>query len=436
MPVKNFFRIAVLLACTTPAFGQSPIEPLPPPMLPGSVAPSNPVMIRPATAPVPPVETGLVPLTPMANPTFSPFPPVTIKSPSPSSTSGSVAVIPVSGQPSLSVKQTLPESIAPGQAVLAEVSVTNTGGKLAENVVLLGWWSEGFEISETSVVSYSSNGKRAWGMGAIAAGETRTLKVKLTPIATARPTEFRSGFDATFSTSASDTRSVKVTKPELNLKIAAPDTTILGQPVTVTIHLKNPGASPVGKVTVQAILPEGLQHPKAQDLVSDLPALAAGAGESVPLELTATKLGECKGKIRIEAEGCEPIDHEFRIVVTEAKLAVSISGPKTLYQNWPATYEAVIENQGSYPLKAASLEVKLPAGMSDLRASDKPGHNVGRNLMVWTFDTLQPGEKKTVIWFGFAKQPDDLLTTGTISVGGAPLRRAEWLTKNLGSEGK
>ena len=33
------------------------------------------------------------------------------------------------------------------------------------------------------------NGKRAWGMGAIAAGETRSLKVKLVPGANARPTE-------------------------------------------------------------------------------------------------------------------------------------------------------------------------------------------------------------------------------------------------------
>ena len=120
----------------------------------------------------------------------------------------------------------------------------------------------------------------------------------------------------------------------------------------------------------------------------------------------------------------------------EAKLAVTIHGPKTIYKDWPATYEAVIENQGSYPVKAACLEVKLPTGMTDLRASDKPGHNAGRNLIVWTFDTLQPGEKKTVIWFGFAKQADDLFTTGTVSVGGAPIRRAEWTTKNLGTEAK
>ena len=443
---QRFIRAAVCVATVASAsdsFGQTvPGEPLPPPMLTGLPGPTVPLavtpidpVVRPASTPVPalPADVGLVPLAP----TLAPVPITPTPKPSHAgSTSGSVAIIQVTGQPSLSVKQTLPESIGPGQAVSAEVAVTNTGGKLAENVVLLGWWTDGYDLSETSVTSYTINGKRAWGMGAIAAGETRTLKVKLSPASNARPTEFRSGFDATFSSSSSDTRSVKVLKPELGLQIVAPENVLLGQPITVTIKVKNPGQTSVNKISVQAVIPESLKHPKAQDLVTDVSVLQAGATEAVPLDLTATKLGETKGKIRIEAEGCEAIEQEFRVTVMEAKLAVTLNGPKMLYQNWPATYEAVIENQGSYPVKAASLEIKLPTGMSDLRASDKPGHNAGRNVIVWTFDTLQPGEKKTVIWFGFAKQAEDLLTTGTLSVGGAPVRRAEWTTKNLGNETK
>lgn len=443
-PWKRSVWLAAFLASAASVpdtFGQTaPNEPLPPPTLPGlpePVAPAAPAAVPLAVEPprpgVPavPGDAGLVPLAPAAPPSLALPPPKTS-----GSTSGSVAVIPVSGQPALSVKQILPESIAPGQPVTAEIGVTNTGAKLAENVVLLGWWTDGYDLAETSVTSYVLNGKRAWGMGAIAAGETRTLKVKLTPAATARPTEFRSGFDATFSSSSSDTRSVRVLKPELGLQVAAPDTVLLGQPITVTIKVKNPGQTPVNKITVQALLPESLKHPKAQDLVTDVGVLQAGATEAVPLELTANRIGETRGKVRIEAEGCEAVEQEFRVNVIEAKLAVTIHGPKTLYQNWPATYEAVIENQGAQPVKGASLEIKLPTGLSDLRASDKPGHNAGRSLMVWTLDALQPGEKKTVIWFGFAKQPDDLFTTGTLSVGGAPIRRAEWTTKNLGTEGK
>ncbi len=434
-PWTRVFSLAVLAASGT-AFGQVPGEPLPPPSMSGLPAPMVPLVVTPADPTPPmrlaapaPADGGLVPLGPPSTPSL---PPPTPKN----ATSGSVAVVAVTGQPSLSVKQTLPESIGPGQPVSAEVNVTNTGAKLAENVVLMGWWTDGYELGETSVTSYSINGKRAWGMGAIAAGETRTLKVKLTPSEKARPTEFRSGFDATFSTSASETRSVRVLKPELALQIVAPEMAMLGQPLVVNIKVKNPGQGAVNKITVQAVMPDGLKHAKAQDLVTDVGVLQAGGTEAVPLELTASKVGETKGRIRIEAEGCEAIEQEFRITVMEAKLAVTIHGPKTIYKDWPATFEAVIENQGSYPVKAANFEVKLPTGMADLRASDKPGHNAGRNLIVWTFDTLQPGEKKTVIWFGFAKQTEDLFTAGTLSVGGAPIRRAEWTTKNLGAEVK
>lgn len=434
---KRFVRLAACAAAWASApdtFGQS--DPLPPPSfngLPTPAAVETPPALRLATPA--PADGGLVPLASSTSPYPLPALPAPTVSNGGSST-GSVAVIPVTGQPSLSVKQILPESIGPGQAVPAEISVTNTGGKIAENVVLLGWWTDGYDLGETSVVSYSMNGKRAWGLGAIAAGETRSLKVKLVSGSNARPTEFRSGFDATFSSSSSDTRSVKVLKAELGLHIAAPDTALLGQPITVTVKIKNPGSGVVGKITVQALLPDSLKHPKAQNLTTDVAALAGGASESMPLELTANLVGESMGKIRVEAEGCEAVEQEFRVNVIEAKLAVTLSGPKAIYQNWPATFEAVIENQGAYPVKGASLEVKLPTGLTDLRASDKPVHNAGRNLIVWTLDTLQPGEKKTVIWFGFAKQAEDLFSAGTLSVGGAPVRRAEWTTKNLGTEAK
>jgi hypothetical protein len=123
------------------------------------------------------------------------------------------------------------------------------------------------------------------------------------------------------------------------------------------------------------------------------------------------------------------------VTVIEARVAVTMSGPKQLYQNWPATFEAVIENNGEQAIKGATFDIKLPAGLSDLRASDKPGLDAAANRLVWKFD-LAPGEKKTVLWFGFAKQADDLTTTGAVSVGGTPLKRAECVTKNMGAEGK
>jgi hypothetical protein len=339
------------------------------------------------------------------------------------------------GQSALSVKQTLPDTIVPGQSVAVEVTVSNGGTKPAENVVLAGWWTNGYDLAEASVVAQTVNGRRAWGLGALAIGETKTLKMKLAPQAGVAVSEFRSGFDATCST-ATDTRAVKVLKPELQLQVVAAEMAFVGHPVPLQLRIKNPTAVPVSNVVVRTTLADPLAHPKGNSLESELAVIPAGGTEVLPLDLTAVKAGDGRVRVRVVGANCEPVEAEVRLTAIEARVAVTMNGPKSLYRDWPATYEAVIENQGDQPIKAASFEVKLPPGFTDLRASDKPGYDATSHRIVWKIDALQPGEKKTVVWFGFAKQAEDLTTTGLATVGGAPLKRAEWVTKNLGAESK
>ena len=401
--------------------------------------PVNPTpAAAPASAPVPIPSAGgggfapsptTTPVQPPA-PNFS-APPLPAASPPPLQAAPASAAAP----PLLSVKQALPETIIPGQPVTAEVSVTNTGGKPADNVVLSGWWTNGYTLGESSVVAQMVNGRQSWGLGAIAAGETRSLKLKLAPQQGVMVTEFRSGFDATFS-SASDTRAVKVIKPEVQLQLVAPEVVFVGQPVAVQLKVKNPTAMPITNVSIRSSLPDTVAHPKGNNLESELAVIPAGATEVIPLDLTAVRSGEGRARVRIAAAGCEAVEQEVRLTAMEARVSVSLNGPKALYQNWPATYEAVIENQGDQPIKAATLEVKLPTGFTDLRASDKPGYDSASHRIVWKLDDLKPGEKKTVVWFGFGKQADDLITVGAVTVSGATLKRAEWVTKNLGAEAK
>jgi uncharacterized repeat protein (TIGR01451 family) len=342
----------------------------------------------------------------------------------------------MSAPANLSVKQSLPETVVPGQSVMAEVSVTNTGGKPAENVVLTGWWTPGYELAESSVAAQPAvNGRQTWNMGVIPAGESRVVKVKLTPKAGTAVTEFRSGFDATFS-SATDTRAVKVLKPELVISVEGSDTAFTGQAHTLQLKIKNPAVVGLEKVAVKVELPESLAHPKGPSLESEIAMLAASSTETIPLHLTAVRPGVGRVKVKVSSPGCDALTHDVLITAVEARVGVTVKGPESLYANWPATFSAVIENNGEQAIKNATFDIKLPSGLTDLRASDKPGHDPAGNRLVWKFDALAPGEKKTVFWFGFAKQTDDLNTTASVSVSGTPLKRAEHVTKNLGVEGK
>jgi hypothetical protein len=427
-----------------------PTEPAAP--APTIIAPAAPPVIVPSELPAPavPVVAPAIPATPVVPASTATPGLVPLTQPNAStittnyiapSTGSAVAITssapaPMTGMPSLAVKQILPDTLGPGQPVTIDVNVTNTGTRTAESVVLTGWWTEGYDISETSVAAYTINGRKAWGMGAIAAGESRGVKLKLTPSSTARPIEFRSGFDATFSSAVTDTRSVRVLKPEMKLSVTAPETILVGQPVNIGVKVTNCGQLELKQAKVEILLPEVVQHPNGSKLGTQIAEIAVGKDEMVPLNLTGARSGEGKVKVIVTAPGCEPQEQELRLNVVDAKLAITMHGPKTIYQNWPATYEAVIENQSSVPLKGTSIEVKLPTGLAELRASDKPGYDASSHRVVWSIDTLQPGEKRTVLWFGFAKQTDDLNTSATISIGGMPVKRTEWTTKNAGAEPK
>ena len=441
--------VAALLAVGV-ASAQTPVPPVMPADPPAqfqtapALAPIGAPVPGPSAGPLPPPNLSGTPVPPNASPATTPLPaPIPPPKPAPPQfTTPQPAVVapPPAGASSapaaLSVKQLLPETVVPGQSVAAEVSVTNTGGKAAEGVILAGWWTEGYELAESSVAAQpATNGRQSWSMGVIPAGESRAVKVKLLPKAGTTATEFRSGFDATFS-SATDTRAVKVLKPELQVSVEGSDTAFAGQSHTLTLKVKNPSAAGLEKVSVRVELPETLAHPKGTSLESELAVLAAGTTEAIPLHLTAVKPGGGRVKVKVSSPGCDPLTHEINVSVIEARVNVSLSGPKQLYQNWPATFEATIENNGDQAIKGATFDVKLPPGLTDLRASDKPGLDATANRLVWKFDTLAPGEKKTVFWFGFAKQAEDLTTTGAISVNGTPLKRAENTTKNLGAEGK
>jgi hypothetical protein len=337
------------------------------------------------------------------------------------------------GPAKLAVKQVLPEAITPGQDVECDVVITNTGGEIAENVMLTGWWSNGYELKASSVVAQVVNNRYAWGLGSMAGGESRTVRVKLSPQATAAVTEFRSGFDATFSTS-SDTRSVKIMRPELHLAVEAPKTVFVGQSLMLLLKVKNPTTLPISRVTIKSVLPDAVSHPKGNELESELARIEPGMTETIPLNLSVVRAGEGRAVVRIGGLGCDAVEQEIVFNSIEARMGVTMNGPKSIYQNWPATFEAVVENQGDQTIEDATFEVKLPPGLTELRASNNAGYDGNSHRIVWKLPALKPGEKKTLLWFGVAKQSTDLVSTGTVTVGGSPMKRAETTTHNLGTE--
>ena len=190
--------------------------------------------------------------------------------------------------PYILIKQTLPDSHRAGQPLILEVNVTNTGSRVAESVTLNGWWTEGFDLAETSVPIELAEGRRTWMLGTIRGGKSRSLTLKLTPSTTKPPTEFRSSFDASYKTTASDTRAVPLREPEGARTTVDPS--FVTQARAQTLGSDNPGAlhgvrlvPPVVESSTEEAQPEGPRSTQSNFVTESRSRVRAAEPRGLPV---------------------------------------------------------------------------------------------------------------------------------------------------------
>jgi hypothetical protein len=184
----------------------------------------------------------------------------------------------------------------------------------------------------------------------------------------------------------------------------------------------------VQKIVVQSKLPDGISHPSGSELEADVPVLNGGAVETLPLELTPTRAGPVRTVFKLSGSGVPAIEREFTLTAIDAKLEVDVHGPKTLPVNWPATYEVTVKNTGEQTTPAVQVEVGVPSGFEELRATGSAKLDQTDRRLVWTFGDLKPGEIRTVVWFAVATRAGECPVVVSAGPSGAVMKKADWRT--------
>lgn len=330
----------------------------------------------------------------------------------------------------VSVRQVPPPNILQGQPFTVEVFVTNTGGRPAEDVELIGHWSKSYKLAEADPAAARSLGvQQVWQLGRMAAKETRSLRLVFSPAEQTDGSEFQSSFRVSTRVESNDVKSTPIRRPALELAVTGPAVAVVGQPVRVQLLIRNPDAAEVKGVTVQSKLPPGITHPSGSDLEADVKPLAAGGAETLPLELTPTRAGTVRTVFKVSGTGVPPVEREFTLTAVDAKLEVGLNGPKTLPQNWPGTYEVTVRNAGDQTTPGVQVEVGVPAGFEELRATGGAKFDQAERRLVWAFGDLRAGESRTVVWFGVATRAGDYPVTAAAGPAGAVVKKADWRTQ-------
>ncbi|HUT09644.1 MAG TPA: DUF11 domain-containing protein [Thermoguttaceae bacterium] len=294
--------------------------------------------------------------------------------------------------PHLTIEKVAPKEIQVGKVATFGIKVRNTGAVSAAGVEIRDVIPRGTRlISTVPQASRGIQGELVWTLGTLQPGAEASVEIKLMPIA-----EGEIGSVATVAFQADASARTVATKPELVLQTSAPQQVLIGEELTLSITVSNPGSGVATGVVLEEHIPPGLQHPAGAELeyrVGDLPP-----GESRRLELTllASRPGPTANLLTARGEGNLRTEDRLDINVVAPGLDLAVDGPRRRYLEREATYQFSVHNPGTASAEGVELVAYLPRGLKFVRANNSGYYEETERAVYWRLEELPVNETGTV----------------------------------------
>ena len=293
-------------------------------------------------------------------------------------------------QPRVDVSITKSDSVDPvtaGNDLTYTMVVANAGPSSAAGVTVSDPLPAG-----TSFVSADNGGTLAagtvtWAIGTLASGAsvTRTLVVHVNPSLTAALSNTASVSTSTTDTNAGNNSASQgttvATSADLSVGISdTPDPVAAGGSITYTVSVPNGGPSDAVGVSLSDTIPPGTSYVSATPsqgtcsqslgvVTCNLGGIAAGAGASVDVVVTAGGIGTLTDTASVSATTPDPNASnddatEDTQVTPVTDLAVTLTdGVGSVVAGTSTTYDLTLTNNGPLPVPAGVVvSVPLPPG--------------------------------------------------------------------------
>lgn len=201
---------------------------------------------------------------------------------------------------------------------------------------------------------------------------------------------------ASISFAGVSTARLQVREPKLKIKASAPEKALLGDSVTVSLTVSNPGDGTADQVKVRAQLSEGLEHVRGKTIEFNLGNMGPNESRSVQLVCNTIAAGaqQCDavatGKDDLTAQDSAAIE------VTAPRLLLAMSGPGLRYLERKATYILKVTNPGSASASNVTVTDVIPAGFKFVAASDGGHHDFGSRTVTWFVGDMTPGQSRDI----------------------------------------
>lgn len=316
-----------------------------------------------------------------------------------------------------------PVQIKVGQPFVYEIVVRNLGSVTASNVTVRDQVRDGMKARAIDPPAVQDADGFSWNLGSMEPRQEKRIKIEM--IAE------RKGViscQATVTATSPALARFRVCEPALTLRQSAPESVMIGEPVTVTVAISNPGDGPADNVIIRSVLSEGLKHAKGSEFSYEIGTLAAGETRSLQLVCTTVKGGKQTVQTMATADGGLESEAKSMTQVTQAKIELALNGPKLRYLDRAATYTVVVANPGDAPANNVKVSAMLPVGFKYNSSSNGGQHDYTTRTVGWFVGTLAPGDKREMSYNATAMQPGQQQHEATVQAHGGLRELAEVVT--------
>lgn len=290
--------------------------------------------------------------------------------------------------PQLTIQKSAPKEVQVGKTATFQITVRNTGSIPACEVEVCDQVPRGARLAGTvPQAKRGTRGELIWTLGTIRPGEESKVEMQLVPTA-----EGEIGSVATVHFGADASARSTVTRPQLVVESKVPSQVMIGDQLTLSIVISNPGTGVASNVVLLERIPAGLQHPAGAELEYKVGDLKPGESRKLDLPLVASQAGVVTNMLRATGDGNLRVDDQCKLEVIAPKLDVAVKGPKRRYLERQATYEFSIENSGTAAAKQVDLVASLPPGLKFMSANNAGYYEESTRTVHWRLEELPANE--------------------------------------------
>jgi len=282
------------------------------------------------------------------------------------------------------VEKIMPSKVTVGKPFEYTLHITNRTQCRFGDVVVLEKFSEKYEMLKASPEPAKVSGNAAeWAVGELGPKAIRVLTIR--------------GTVQEISPMLACTRVTYVpmlclgpetTVSGLKLALEAPGQALLCDEIAGKIRIENTGADLMEDINISQTLPEGLTTVEGKNSLEVRAGKLAGhETKTFDIKLKAQKAGSYLQKIRaVASNGLSISAAPVTTIVKQPVLKIAMSGPEKVFMTRDADFKITVENAGNADSANTAVNVKVPAGMRFVSASN--GGSLTGDSVVWNLGVL------------------------------------------------